>query len=540
MTRVLWTLVLLTMNLSCRAKSTDSASDLRTLETKDFPNYVGSITCKPSEVTTIRTIDDLKKHVVSARDRNQNIRVISLSSPRSYSQVICPDKGGIILDMQAFDKLVAVDRTKLTAIVQPGLLVSELQEQLEPLGLTFPVSPDYSGVSIAGSVATGSHSSSLRIPSAVADWVEEIKLIDSNGEIRILGGKDLDTARIHLGLFGVVYEMTLRVVPLTKVKYGLSKMTDANLEVDVEKLVRAHDYARVMWFPSQQIFVIDHFDKVPMNTAGNSANSAWSSAPDISWLGDVPIGVLNSSQFAQCTAENLRAKTFGGTFKVRESDAKSPVGLLHKMIAGTCEPAKCPWDYGVKSRSVEIGFALDRVQEWITDVKALIAIKRACFPVLGLYMRFSKASKSAIGQASGRDSVVFEIHIPVTNTPDLEPSSEVYDEIVQMTLSKFDGRPHWAKNSQPYFADLGSKQYPEWETFAKLRQDLDPGGLFKSPFWRQIESKEKPANVPNCGVTRQCICANDLDCGPFGRCEPGVYFKKARVCKKDTAPERQF
>ena len=530
---VLSTLVLLSVTVSCRTKSTVSASDLQTLVTKDFSNYVGSITCKPSEVTAVTTIDDLKKKVISARDRNQNIRAISLSTPRSYSQVICPEQGGIILDMRAFDKIVAVDRTKLTAIVQPGLLISELQDQLEPLGLTFPVSPDYSGVSIAGSVATGAHSSSLRIPSAVADWVEEIKLIDSNGETRTLEGKALDTARIHLGLFGVVYEMTLRVVPLTKVKYGLSKMTDVNLERDVEKLVRAHDYARVMWFPSQQTFVIDHFDKVPMSTPGNSVNSAWASAPDISWLGDVPIGALNSSQFIQCTAENLRVKTFAGTFKVMESEAKAPVGLLPKMISGTCEPTKCPWDYGVKSRSVEIGFGLDRVQEWITDVKAMLAIKKACFPVLGLYMRFSKASKSAIGEAAGRDSVVFEIHIPVTNMPDIEPSSEIYEEIIQMTLSKYDGRPHWAKNSQPYFADLGSKQYPEWETFAKMRQDLDPKGLFQSPFWRQIGSKEKPANAPGCGVTRQCICAGDLDCGPFGRCEPGVYFKKARVCRKD-------
>ena len=534
MNRYLRDALLLLMISSCRSTNVqDSSGILQAKDLIDYKNYSGSIVCHPGSVIQANSIDDVQKAVRDANAQHKTIRALSLTAPRSYSPVICPEDGDIILNVQALNKIISVNNSARTAVVQPGILISELQDQLSPKGFTFPVTPDYNGVSIAGGMATGAHHSSLQFATEIADWVEEVKIVDGAGELRTLSGEQLDTARVHLGLLGVIVELKVRIIPQHKVKYGFEKLADDRLEQDLESLVRAHEYARILWFPSKKKFILDHFDTVPMSTPGESTNNLWTSTPDISALGDIPVGALNVGQVVQCSAESLRLNTYKGPFKVVDSEKNAPVGLSHKMIAGNCPPGKCSWDFGVKTRTVEVGIALDRAQDWIRDVRKMFAARRACFPVLGIYLRFSAASKSALGEASGRDTVVFEIHIPQTSSPSIEPSSDVYDEMVQMTLAKYDGRPHWGKNSLPYFLDLGPKQYPQWDKFEQLRSELDPNGVFTSPFWKAIRSRASAPRVARCAVSKQCICQQDSDCGSDAICIPGAFFKEARVCKRD-------
>ena len=499
---------------------------------QDYKNYSGSVVCKPGSVVEAKTVIEIQEAVRKAAEDHKNIRVISLDAPRSYSPVICPEEGGIMLNIKSLNRLISVDGATQTAIVEPGLLVTELQNLLDPMGYTFPVTPDYNGVSVAGGMATGAHHSSLKIPTEIADWVEEIKLVDGRGNLRTINGKELDLARVHLGLLGVIYQLKVRIVPQFKVQYNFSKLSDDQLENTIDTLVRPHDYARVLWFPAHKTFILDHFDKVPNSTPGDSVNNLWTSTPPLPAIDTFAVKTLNSSQVTQCAAEAVRIKTYEGPFKAVKSDDDAPVGWSHKMIAGTCPDGRCSWDNGLKTRTVEVGIAMSQVSDWIKDVKALIAARKACFPVLGIYMRFSASSDSALGEAAGRDSVVFEIHIPQNPTPMLEPSSDVYDEMVQMTLRKYNGRPHWGKNSMPYFLDLGTKQYPMWEQFEDMRNKMDPNDLFISPFWKNIRSHTQPTHSTGCAVTRQCICEQDSDCGSGAKCEPGVFFKEAKVCRK--------
>ena len=62
-------------------------------------------------------------------------------------------------------------------------------------------------------------------------------------------------------------------------------------------------------------------------------------------------------------------------------------------------------------RSVEVAFPLARFAEWATDVRGIVEKGHFCFPLLGLYPRFSKGSKVALDMAEGADTVLFEIHV---------------------------------------------------------------------------------------------------------------------------------
>ncbi len=513
---------------------TSSTSHSQTSALQKVPNYVGSVVCSASQFITAYGADDIQKAVRESLEAGLSLKVRSIAKSRSYSPAICPEKGGIVLNVEPLKEILDIDTEALTVTVQPGIRIGDLQERLNESNLAFPVTPDYNGVSIAGAMGTGAHNSSLQIPTAVGDWVEEIKLVDGQGEIQVLSGDALDAARVHLGLLGVIFEMKLKVVPQFKLKRVSLKVNDRDIATAAIASVRQYAYAKIHWFPKQETYILEALDKVPVSTPGDSFNSSWGTPAIAGVLGvfPYPVDVLNSSKTLQCTAEGLRVKTWASSYTAVDSSSANPVGLSYNMIGGSCAEGSCAWDRGIKSRTIEASFKLKDFAAWTNDVKQIIDRRAGCFPLLGIYLRFSAPSKAFLGQAYGEETVMFEIHMPVTGTPTLESSSEVYDEIFQMTLRKYQGRPHWGKNTQPYFNNLGSQQFPKWEEFKNVQQSMDPQGVFENPFWTSIEAGKVEPSFPGCGVTRECFCSQDSDCGKNARCESGVFFKEAKICVK--------
>ncbi|RYZ69243.1 MAG: FAD-binding oxidoreductase, partial [Proteobacteria bacterium] len=193
-------LCLVSLFIGCRSVSSDDSKSLANEPpNKELKNYSGSIVCYPQKILLPKSLLEVQDAVRRAAVAKKNVRVISLASSRSYSPVICPEVGGTVINVEALNKIISIDSKALTAIVQPGILVGDLQDQLDEKGFTFPVTPDYNGVSLAGGMGTGAHHSSLRFATGISDWIDEIKVIDGRGDLQTISGKDLETARVHLG-----------------------------------------------------------------------------------------------------------------------------------------------------------------------------------------------------------------------------------------------------------------------------------------------------------------------------------------------------
>ena len=538
---------------SCAARSStlnSTSTGLPKFEKRDeFANYNRSVVCKTGAYVVANDETEVVSVVKYAATNNQTLRVVSHEVPHSYSPSLCPLEGGIVLNVAALtipplNKTINVDASSMTAVVAPGVLISELQEQLHTQNLAFPVTPDYNRVTVAGAMGTGAHHSSLKIQSSVADWVEEIRLVDGKGDIKTLKGADLDLVRVHLGLVGVVTQLKLRLEPQSKLQMNIISRDDSKIGDELIDEVREHDYARVRWFPTNAKYVMDTYNKVSVSKEGESYDNAWEAVPDLKFLGDIPAIILNQSKFVNCSAEFIRANTFGGTIKNVKSEKGTVIGWSHKMMAGGCEVGKCPWDKGVKGRTVEVAIPVSKFKDWVADVRSVLKERQGCFPTNGLYLRFSKASEGALSQAYGEDMMAFEIHLAVETKPTLEKWSDVYDEIVQMSIKRYNGRPHWGKNSLPYFVDLGPTQFPKWSEFEAKRKELDPNGIFVSALWQGIQKKQEALkggaafdlSSPECGVRRDCICTigSSNECGPKEKatCVEGGFFTEARVCRE--------
>ena len=499
-------------------------------------NYQDTTACAPSDVIDASTIGDVQYIVRRAVELDKALKVISVQRSNSDNGFVCPDQGGLLLNVWQMRNVIQLNHEAMTVTVQPGIRATDLSDYLHERGYAIRAMPDYTGVSIAGSIATGAHHSSLSVPAGMADMVTAITFVDGRGEIRRFEGDAVEQAAVHLGMLGVVVEVTLKIEPQFKLQYGFQTGSDEELEYTIEDQVRSHEYARVMWFAGNGRYVIDYYNRVPMDTPGNSRHNLWSATgAAFKLFGDIPYRVLNSSLLrAQCDSALMRSRFWVAPIRTIDSPRDRPVGFSHDMLGSVCEPGDCPWDRAnVRSRTMEAAFPVHRLQEWMTDVRAILDARRACFPILGIYLRFLKVSDRWMAINYGEDMVAFEIHVPkIANEKRLEQSADVYDEIMQMTLYKYNGRPHWGKNRAPAFAHLGPSEYPRWNDFIQLKNGLDPTGLFENRMWRQMTGNEALKDYPGCVLGRDCICLEDVHCGEGYSCQMGDVYPQARVCRR--------
>lgn len=503
---------------------------------ESYENYSSSIVCPSSYILEVEDKYQASRVVKKAYERGDKIKAVSIDRSNSYSPIICPKRGGILLQLKGMKRILSFDKNRGVVRVEPGMKISDLNDYLSKNhGVYLPAMPDFNGVSVAGAIATGSHHSSLTVPALVSDWVDSMTIIDGSGNIKNLSGLQLNAARTHLGVLGIVVEVGLKTRPLEKLRYEAIKITDnGEIAEDIIDTVRSYQYAKASWFPSQKKVIIETFDRVDDDTKGDSKHNLWKAGSGLlTFIGKLPNIILNSSQAAQCTAEILRVKTWAPPIEAIASPKENPVGFAHKIIASDCKKGQCAWDKGLVNRTIEIAMPLEDLSEWMQDVRSIIEKKKACFPILGIYLRFAKRGSNLLGMNSGKDIFMFEIHIPTKPNKDgIEPSSDVYDEIKQLSLGKYAGRPHWAKNSKPTFQMIGQKQYDHWGEFTQIQSELDPKGIFLNDFWESLLTK-RDANSDSffgCVYERDCICRRNSDCGDDLVCSSGLVYKPARVC----------
>lgn len=134
----------------------------------------------------------------------------------------------IMIDMRAMNKIVKIDKINWYVQVQPGVTITELNEELEKHGFFFPPDPASSYIcTIGGAIAEDSGGMRCLKYGTVKDWVLSLRVVLPNGNIVQLGeplrknraGYDL----VHLftgseGTLGIITEASLKIIPIPKIE----------------------------------------------------------------------------------------------------------------------------------------------------------------------------------------------------------------------------------------------------------------------------------------------------------------------------------
>ena len=133
-----------------------------------------------------------------------------------------PSHGGIVLNFSKMNKILEINPVNMTARVQPGVVVGELQKQVESLGLYYPPDPSNLKVStMGGSVAQNSSGARGFKYGCTRDYVIDLLVVMSDGSLVRTGSNTIrNAAGYNLGsLFvgsegtlGIVVEITIKLI----------------------------------------------------------------------------------------------------------------------------------------------------------------------------------------------------------------------------------------------------------------------------------------------------------------------------------------
>lgn len=133
-----------------------------------------------------------------------------------------PENGGIVINMSKMNKILGINVENMTARVQSGVIVGDLQKEAEKFGLYYPPDPSNLAVStIGGSIAQNSAGARTFKYGSTKDYILSLSVVTANGEILNTGfetiknstGYNLTSIFIGSeGTLGIVTEATVKLI----------------------------------------------------------------------------------------------------------------------------------------------------------------------------------------------------------------------------------------------------------------------------------------------------------------------------------------
>lgn len=135
-----------------------------------------------------------------------------------------PVKGGIVLSMEKFNRILNIDERNLQATVEPGVINYVFQEEVKKLGLFYPPDPaSWGSCSLGGNVAHSSGGPKAVKYGTTRDYVLNLEVVTPSGEIIWTGANTLKYSTgynlTHLfvgseGTLGIITKIVFRLIPL--------------------------------------------------------------------------------------------------------------------------------------------------------------------------------------------------------------------------------------------------------------------------------------------------------------------------------------
>ena len=157
-----------------------------------------------------------------------NLPVIPRGAGTNHAGGCMPLRGGIILHFSKMNKILDINPGDLTCRVQPGVVVGDLQKEVEKFGLYYP--PDQSNLAVStvgGGIALSSGGPRTFKYGSVKDYVIDLEIVTADGEILHTGANTaknvtgLNLTQLIVGSEGtlaIVTEALMRLIPKPEFK----------------------------------------------------------------------------------------------------------------------------------------------------------------------------------------------------------------------------------------------------------------------------------------------------------------------------------
>jgi xylitol oxidase len=408
-------------------------------------NWAGNITYSARELHRPHSLDKVAELVADST------RVRVLGSGHSFNEIAEPGPEGVLLSIAGLPPVIDVDTTARTVRVSGGVRYAELARVVHAHGLALPNMASLPHISVAGSVATGTHGSGVG-NGPLSSSVREVELVTADGSVLTIGRDDprFGGAVTSLGALGVVTALTLDLVPSFDVEqYVFTELPLAGLDSAAFETVMSTAYS-VSLFTDwgapgfRQVWVKRRTDQ-PL------ADFPWA-APATEKMHPVP-----GMPAVNCTEQSGVPGPWHDRLPHFRADFTPSSG------------AELQSEYLLpRAHAVEALHAVDGIRETVAGVLQICEVRAVA------------ADDQWLSPSYGRDTVA--LHFTwIEDTAAVLPAVRRLEE----ALDAFDARPHWGKVfTMP--ADVLRGRWPRLGDFRKLAHELDPEGKFANAFVRTV------------------------------------------------------
>ncbi|HEX4848626.1 MAG TPA: D-arabinono-1,4-lactone oxidase [Novosphingobium sp.] len=366
---------------------------------------------------------------------------------------------GTLLSLDRISGLVNHDPAGLTATIKAGTRLAAIGPALAAIGQEMPNLPDINKQTLGGALATATHGTGKGI-GALHAYVTRLRLVTPTGKVidcsRHERPEIFQAARVGMGAFGVLSEVTLVNRPLKRVRKTVTLVDTEELLGQWPELAGRHRNAEFLVLPftgKSALIVHDETDE-PVRPRG----------PD------------------QDAETLMQLKSLRDVFEFTPALRKQIAGRLLADI-----PAEVAVDQGwkllsnerpVRFKEMEYHLPIEAQVETLREVIRRIEgeVTDVFFPIEA---RIIASDDAWLSPFHGRESGSIAVHAYYK-----EQHQWMFDQI-EPVFREAGGRPHWGK-----LHSLGAKEltalYPMFAEAQAVRRSLDPAGRMLNPFLTRL------------------------------------------------------
>jgi L-gulono-1,4-lactone dehydrogenase len=400
-------------------------------------------------------------------------RIRVVGSSMSWSGLV-PSEGSLI-SIASLRTIRAFDAAgpSPTVRVEAGATVAELVRFLGAQGLTLRSPPVFTGMTVGGAVATGTHGTGLSA-SSLSDDVVAMTLVDGRGELVEVSERDpelLHAAQISLGTLGVLYDVTLRCAPSFNVLVENRYIEREQVLSGVDDLLQSYPFVELYWFPFSDRILCMLMRQIDAPAKPRRGGAGWRDRIEhvlTIAMGDTVLPFIARTK-PSLAPRILAVPPHIGAFRAGEGVAPVEEAFHYHRSYPRCLSMSFAVPLADTARAVAA--VIDCIEREGSEGR---------FPVnIAVHARFIGGSAALLSPAYGGPVCDLEV-VTARGTPDAD---RFYRAFTDLMLDIGGARPHWGKHIlRP---EAIRSRYPAMAAFLRQRERVDPERIFLNRFLEQ-------------------------------------------------------
>lgn len=440
-------------------------------------NWVSDVTkmdMRPMDrVFYVKDVEDIADVIRLARESNKKISIMGQAHSMGGHTIT---ENGYLINMKYMNNILSFDKESAVITVEPGIMWCDLIKFLNNFGLSPETLQSYSTFSVGGSLSVNAHG--ITNDDGVANSVVSFKMIDANNQ-HIYCDRQENPELFSLvmggyGVFGIIYEVTLRVVKNCHLKMQYSVL---NAETFSEKYLACVDNPEI-GIKLGRINIVNFQDiylyAFPMSRHGI--------------VSDLDKNPNQMSKSSQLMYKWLMPTQSGQRFRYFLEDwFKTPMDWSsecerNKLLYETATPMGNLYNPVIKLDRTHIlqeyFVPKSRFSDWMTQLHAFfIGKKFHKITLLNITIRFVKQDNTTLLSYAKCDMFAFVLYYRVERHEDANRELEsIHNSLTNFVINL--GGTFYLPYRHHYSYDQLLQAYPEFPKFVAAKYSIDPNGLF--------------------------------------------------------------